>query len=81
MKLYTKRIKAHQAKFLLLQLFENALRSTLAIYFANKYKQDKGDLFLKNNEISKSMKEIIKKDVKKSIDKIQILLKFLIVFL
>lgn len=47
MNLYIKRRKEHQAKFLLLHCFENALRSTLAVEIANLYNQDKDDWFLK----------------------------------
>ncbi|WP_297578500.1 CAAX protease [uncultured Helicobacter sp.] len=47
MSFYNKRRKTHQAHFLLLHCFENALRSTLAVEIANLYNQDKDDWFLK----------------------------------
>ena len=43
MQLYRKRIKTHQANFLLLHCFENALRSTLCVKIANFYNKDNGD--------------------------------------
>lgn len=46
MKLYTKRIKTHQANFLLLNYFENALRSTLAIQISNLYNLNYDNWFL-----------------------------------
>ncbi|OYD78421.1 hypothetical protein CAV8706_1416 [Campylobacter avium] len=46
MKLYTKRRKAHQANFLLLHCFENALRSTLAVCIANLYNTSCDDWFI-----------------------------------
>lgn len=53
MKLYTKKRKNHQANFLLLHCFENALRSTLAVKIANLYNTTCDDWFLKkpNNQI------------------------------
>lgn len=55
MGLYAKRRKIHQARFLLLHCFENALRSTLAVEIANLYNQDKDNWFLKTH--SKNLKE------------------------
>lgn len=48
MSFYNKRRKAHQAHFLLLHCFENALRSTLAVEIANSYNQNTDDWFLKS---------------------------------
>lgn len=46
MYLYTKRRKTHQANFLLLHCFENALRSTLAVCIADLYNTSCDDWFI-----------------------------------
>ncbi len=46
MQFYNKRRNAHQASFLLLQCFENALRSTMAIVIANAFNGNNDDWFL-----------------------------------
>lgn len=68
MSFYNKRRKAHQAHFLLLHCFENALRSTLAVEIANLYNSDKDDWFLKSqsqnlkeNKLLKQIKSIAEK--------------------
>lgn len=48
MSIYNKRRDAHQAKFLLLHCFENALRSTMAVIAANAFNQTKDDWFLQS---------------------------------
>lgn len=48
MSIYNKRRDAHQAKFLLLHCFENALRSTMAVITANTFNQTQDDWFLQN---------------------------------
>lgn len=62
MSFYNKRRKIHQAHFLLLHCFENALRSTLAVEIANLYNQDKDDWFLKlqsqNTKENKLLRQI-----------------------
>lgn len=50
MDIYSKRRNQHQAKFFLLQCFENALRSVMAITFANAFNRDKDDWFLRSND-------------------------------
>ena len=47
MNIYNKKRKMHQAKFLLLHCFENALRSTLAVEIANLYNEHEDNWFLK----------------------------------
>ncbi|WP_104753715.1 hypothetical protein [Helicobacter salomonis] len=46
MQLYNKRRNTHQASFLLLQCFENALRSTMAIVIANAFNGNNDDWFI-----------------------------------
>lgn len=62
MTLYNKRRKTHQANFLLLHCFENALRSTLAVEIASLYNTDKDNWFLKsqsdNTKENKLLKQI-----------------------
>ena len=48
MSIYNKRRDAHQAKFLLLHCFENALRSTMAVITANAFNQTQDDWFLQS---------------------------------
>lgn len=47
MNIYNKKRKLHQAKFLLLHCFENALRSTLAVEIANLYNEHEDNWFLR----------------------------------
>lgn len=49
MSIYNKRRDAHQAKFLLLHCFENALRSTMAVITANTFNQTQDDWFLQDS--------------------------------
>ena len=63
MKLYTKRRKTHQANFLLLHCFENALRSTIAVCIANLYNTSCDDWFItqkKNMQHKAGLKFIFK---------------------
>lgn len=48
MSLYNKRRESHQAKFLLLHCFENALRSTMAVITANAFNQTQDNWFLQS---------------------------------
>lgn len=61
--IYHKRRSYHQANFLLLQCFENALRSTMAIITANALNQNNYDWFLQvsNQKMQKIQKDLIKK--------------------
>ncbi|KGI57513.1 hypothetical protein [Campylobacter sp. MIT 97-5078] len=61
MDIYNKRRRQHQAKFLLLHCFENALRSTLAVKIANKYNGAKDNWFLDNSNMSEQMKSRIRR--------------------
>ncbi|WP_163535348.1 Abi family protein [Helicobacter suis] len=47
MDIYSKRRNQYQAKFFLLQCFENALRSTMATTFASAFNRSKDDWFLR----------------------------------
>ncbi|TLD86161.1 CAAX protease [Helicobacter sp. MIT 05-5294] len=60
MNIYNKRRKEHQAKFLLLHCFENALRSTLAVEIANLYNNDKDDWFLKSQSQNAKENRLLK---------------------
>lgn len=66
MDLYSKRRRIHQASFLLLHCFENALRSSMAVSVANAFNIDKDDWFLKNSGNKNQIKLICK--VKKIIE-------------
>ncbi len=52
MKLYTKKRKIHQANFLLLHCFENALRSTLCVKIAKLYNTSNSDSWFLNRASS-----------------------------
>lgn len=70
MKIYSKRCKNHQANFLLLQCYENALRSTLVVKIANLYNKLDDDWFKSSEEVSNpALKNLLKK-VKKRCQKI-----------
>lgn len=64
MNIYNKKRRSHQAKFLLLHCFENALRSTLAAEIANLYNEHEDHWFLKkagtgqNEEENELLKKI-----------------------
>ncbi|TKX34423.1 CAAX protease [Campylobacter taeniopygiae] len=61
MKLYTKKRKTHQANFLLLHCFENALRSTLCVKIANLYNTSNNDSWFKAiNSNSNGLNNILK---------------------
>lgn len=60
MTIYNKKRKLHQANFLLLHCFENALRSTLAVEIANLYNQDKDNWFLKDNGKNAKEQKLLK---------------------
>lgn len=67
MLLYAKRRKIHQANFLLLHCFENALRSTLCVKIANLYNQNQDDWFLNKTPQNKRLKAMLKLvDMRKS---------------
>ncbi|MBX1885438.1 hypothetical protein [Campylobacter peloridis] len=63
MKIYSKRRKNHQANFLLLQCYENALRSTLAVKIANLYNEleDNWFRFGNNDVFNFALKNLLKK--------------------
>lgn len=61
MQLYTKRRSFHQANFLLLQCFENALRRTMAIIIAVALNKTKDDWFLQNSSVNAMQKHLIEK--------------------
>lgn len=63
MSIYNKKRKQHQAKFLLLHCFENALRSTLAVRFAQHYNQEQDNWFL--NPQTTLISEIIRRRCQK----------------
>ncbi|WP_104710720.1 Abi family protein [Helicobacter felis] len=50
MQFYNKRRNAHQASFLLLQCFENALRSTMAVVVANALNTNQDDWFMQDSQ-------------------------------
>lgn len=56
MNVYAKRRKIHQANFLLLHCFENALRSTLCVKIANLYNTKDDTWFLTKDSKSKGCK-------------------------
>lgn len=62
MRLYTKKRKFHQANFLLLHCFENALRSTLAVKIADLYNKTCDDWFLQpiNSNTSSAFAKLLK---------------------
>ena len=60
MTLYSKRRKTHQANFLLLHCFENALRSTLAVEIASLYNTDKDNWFLKSQSDNAKENKLLK---------------------
>ena len=60
MTLYNKRRKTHQANFLLLHCFENALRSTLAVEIASLYNTDKDNWFLKSQSDNAKENKLLK---------------------
>lgn len=61
MKLYAKKRQSHQANFLLLHCFENALRSTLAVKIANLYNHTCDDWFLRYNSSNEAgLKSLLK---------------------
>lgn len=55
MNIYNRKRREHQAKFLLLHCFENALRSTLAVTIANTYNTTQDDWFLNPTNVSVQM--------------------------
>lgn len=57
MNIYNKKRRSHQAKFLLLHCFENALRSTLAVEIANLYNEHEDSWFLKKAGTGESEEE------------------------
>lgn len=57
MNIYNKKRRSHQAKFLLLHCFENALRSTLAAEIANLYNEHEDSWFLKKAGTGESEEE------------------------
>lgn len=59
MSIYNKKRESHQAKFLLLHCFENALRSTMAVIVANKFNQTQDNWFLQNtsNKVQQNIKQ------------------------
>lgn len=61
MQLYNKRRNRHQANFLLLQCFENALRSTMAIEIANALNTNKDDWFMQPIGANAMQNYLIKK--------------------
>lgn len=61
MQLYNKRRDRHQAGFLLLQCFENALRSTMAVIIANALNTKQDDWFLQDSSSHSMQKYLIKK--------------------
>lgn len=61
MQLYNKRRNRHQAGFLLLQCFENALRSTMTIKVANALNTDKDDWFLQDLGTNAMQSYLVKK--------------------
>ncbi|HIF9959302.1 TPA: hypothetical protein ACX8FT_000358 [Campylobacter coli] len=61
MRIYTKKRKTHQANFLLLHCFENALRSTLCVKIANLYNVNNSDSwFLNQNPNSHGLNNILR---------------------
>lgn len=54
MNIYNKKQRLHQAKFLLLHCFENALRSTLAVEIANLYNEHEDNWFLREVGVGRS---------------------------
>lgn len=70
MNLYNKKRKIHQAKFLLLHCFENALRSTLAVGIAKLYNTQSDDWFSRieslNSQKAEKLKNIIERRLKQS---------------
>lgn len=61
MQIYTKKRKTHQANFLLLHCFENALRSTLCVKIANLYNVNNSDSwFLNQNPNSYGLSNILR---------------------
>lgn len=61
MQFYNKRRNRHQASFLLLQCFENALRSTMTIRVANALNTDKDDWFLQDLGTNAMQSYLVKK--------------------
>lgn len=60
MRIYSKRRKNHQANFLLLHCYENALRSTLAVKVSKLYNTNQDDWFLQSSTQNAKLQSLIK---------------------
>ncbi|ECL6401795.1 hypothetical protein FTJ28_01110 [Campylobacter jejuni] len=63
MKIYAKRCKNHQANFLLLHCYENALRSTLAVKIAKLYNKKEDNWFIRKecSRTNLTLKNLLKR--------------------